>query len=111
MSCDELHAGFRPLRSGSVPSSEPTPAALRVPVVGGDLVAASSGSGPLAVLLHGGPGLSDYLAPLADELSGGFRCVRYQQRGVEPAPMDGPLDVSAHVADVLAVVEAAGGEA
>jgi proline iminopeptidase len=73
-------------------------------------MARTSGSGPPALLLHGGPGLSDYLAPLAAELDSVLCCVRYQQRGIEPAPTDGPLDVTAHVSDALAVLDAIGGE-
>ena len=65
---------------------------------------------PPALLLHGGPGLSDYLEPLADELDGLFRIARYQQRGVEPSLTDGPRDVARHVADAVAVLETLGWE-
>jgi pimeloyl-ACP methyl ester carboxylesterase len=63
------------------------------------------GQGPPVLLLHGGPGLSDYLEPLADELASGYRVARYQQRGLSPSTVDGPVDVTGNVADVLAVLD------
>ena len=58
--------------------------------------------------LDGGPGLSDYTAPLADELADGFRVLRYQQRGLAPSVTTGPFSVEQHVADAVAVLDAAG---
>lgn len=77
---------------------------FRVPTPYGDLVGDVDGSGPQVLVLHGGPGLSDYLASLADELAG-YTVARYTQRGVAPSTEDGPLEVADHVADVLAVVD------
>ena len=63
---------------------------------------------PPALLLHGGPGLNDYLQSLADELDGLFPIARYQQRGVTPSTESGPRDVETHVEDVAAVLDALG---
>lgn len=58
-------------------------------------------SGPLVVLLHGGPGAGWYLAPLARGLADAFRIIEPLQRrsGGEP------LTVAAHVADLEELVE------
>ena len=60
------------------------------------------------LVLHGGPGLSDYTAPLAAELTDAFRVIRYQQRGLAPSATSGPFSISQHVADAIAVLDAAG---
>jgi len=48
---------------------------------GTELWTAVSGTGPPVVCLHGGPGLWDYLAPLAALLDEEFTIVRFDQRG------------------------------
>jgi proline iminopeptidase len=64
------------------------------------------GEGPSLLLLHGGPGLSDYMNLLAGETAG-WRTIRYQQRGLAPSAVDGgPCTVDRHVADALAVLDA-----
>lgn len=68
------------------------------------------GSGPTAVVLHGGPGLSDYTESLADELVDGYTVYRYQQRGLPPSDPDGPFTLDAHISDFLAVLDATGEE-
>jgi pimeloyl-ACP methyl ester carboxylesterase len=78
------------------------------PVPGGVVTGWTTGDGPPVLILHGGPGLSDYTAPLADELAGGFRVLRYQQRGLAPSVVAGPFSVEQHVADAVAVLDAAG---
>jgi pimeloyl-ACP methyl ester carboxylesterase len=60
------------------------------------------------LLLHGGPGLSDYTAPLTAELDDAFTVIRFQQRGLEPSTTSGPFDIGRHVADAVAVLDAAG---
>ena len=60
------------------------------------------------LVLHGGPGLSDYTAPLAAELEDAFGVIRYQQRGLAPSTTSGPFAISEHVADAIAVLDAAG---
>ena len=67
-----------------------------------------AGDGPPVLVLHGGPGLSDYTASLADELGDAFRVIRYQQRGLAPSTASGPFDVGRHVADAIAVLDTAG---
>jgi hypothetical protein len=57
----------------------------------------TSGSGPDALLLHGGPAMGDYLAELAALLDGTVTSHRYTQRGVTPAPLEGPFTVDRHV--------------
>jgi pimeloyl-ACP methyl ester carboxylesterase len=78
-------------------------------VAGGSVVGwHTDGSGPQALLLHGGPGLSDYLDSLALELAGVLTTARYQQRGLAPSLLEGPRDVDTHVADAMAVLDALG---
>jgi pimeloyl-ACP methyl ester carboxylesterase len=84
---------------------------FRAPVAGGELVGwRSDVAGPPALLLHGGPSLSEYLAPLADELAGVVTTARYQQRGQAPSLVEGAHDVDTHVADAVAVLDALGWE-
>jgi pimeloyl-ACP methyl ester carboxylesterase len=83
---------------------------LYAAVPGGSIVAWQAGDGPWALVLHGGPGLSDYTESLADELSDAYSAVRYQQRGLAPSVTSGPFDVERHVADAVAVLDAAGAE-
>jgi pimeloyl-ACP methyl ester carboxylesterase len=44
------------------------PGQFRAPVPGGSITGWLAGDGPPVLVLHGGPGLSDYTAPLAAEL-------------------------------------------
>lgn len=81
---------------------------FHAPVAGGEIVGWLRGSGPPALLLHGGPGLSDYLAELAVELSGVMTVARYQQRGLAPSVAEGDRSVDGHVADAVAVLDALG---
>jgi proline iminopeptidase len=62
------------------------------------------GDGPALLCLHGGPGMSDYLALLGDETDG-WRRIRYTQRGLAPSPTEGPFTVAQHVADAVAVLD------
>lgn len=81
---------------------------LEATVPGGTLAAQRLGDGEAALLLHGGPGLSEHLGELAAELRGsGVATVRYQQRGVPPSTVEGPFDVERHAADAVAVLDAA----
>ncbi len=63
-----------------------------------------------ALLLHGGPGMTEYLAPLSDELDGLLTTARYQQRGLAPSAIDGPVSVEDEVADAMSVIAALGWE-
>ncbi len=79
----------------------------------GDIAAWRGGTGAeTAVLLHGGPGLSDYLETLTPLLGERFRTIRYQQRGLAPTTIGAPYTVEANVGDAVAVIDAeAGGRA
>jgi pimeloyl-ACP methyl ester carboxylesterase len=69
-----------------------------VSVPGGVIAASQTGSAaPPVLILHGGPGLSDYTASLADELQDAFSVIRFQQRGLRPSTTSGPFDVDRHV--------------
>jgi pimeloyl-ACP methyl ester carboxylesterase len=83
---------------------------FKVPVAGGTIAGWETGRGAPALILHGGPGLSEYTAPLAAELGDGFRVLRYQQRGLAPSTVSGPFDIDQHVADAIAVLDAAGAD-
>jgi len=74
----------------------------------GTIVGRRTGSGPPAVVLHGGPGLSDYTEGLAAELADVFETFRYQQRGLAPTTIGAPYTVEAHVEDALAVLDGLG---
>lgn len=72
-----------------------------VPVSGGAVLrVTTSGTGRPLVLCHGGPGLWDYLEPLARLLPGEFRVYRYDQRGCGRSTGDGPYTVRRFVADL-----------
>jgi pimeloyl-ACP methyl ester carboxylesterase len=64
-----------------------------------------AGSGPPVVVLHGGPGLSDYTESLSEELVDGYTVHRYQQRGLAPSSTDGPFTLEAHISDAIAVMD------
>ncbi len=81
---------------------------FRVPVPGGSITGWLAGDGPPVLVLHGGPGLSDYTAPLAAELEDAFGVIRYQQRGLAPSTTSGPFAIGQHVTDAIAVLDAAG---
>jgi proline iminopeptidase len=64
------------------------------------------GTGPIVVVLHGGPGAHhDYLLPQYDQLATGRELFYYDQRGGgrSPAPRDVAVGWRAHVADLEAI--------
>jgi proline iminopeptidase len=78
----------------------------RAPVPGGVIFAMKRGSGPRALLLHGGPGLgAESILGLLDELMDTVEGVVAQQRGLEPSVVTGPRDVETHVADEIALLD------
>jgi pimeloyl-ACP methyl ester carboxylesterase len=85
-----------------------TPADFDAPVAGGALGGWVTGRGDPVLVLHGGPGLSDYTDALADELNTMFTVYRYQQRGLPPSALEGPFHIARHVDDALAVLNANG---
>ena len=66
-----------------------------------------TGSGPELLLLHGGPGMTDYMDSLLPELDG-YRVASFQQRGVAPSTLAGPFDVPTLRDDVIAVIDTLG---
>lgn len=79
-----------------------------VTVPGGTIIAWQQGEGPHVLLLHGGPGVSDYTESLAAELEDAYTVTRYQQRGVAPSTTEGPFNVETHMADAIAVMDGGG---
>lgn len=73
----------------------------------GPIAGTVRGEGSPLLALHGGPGLSDYMEILSDELDG-WRWASYQQRGLAPSVETGPYTVERHVADAVAVLDAVG---
>ncbi|WP_326549507.1 alpha/beta fold hydrolase [Micromonospora sp. NBC_01813] len=62
-----------------------------------------SGAGSPLVLCHGGPGLWDYLEPVARLLEDQARVIRWDQRGCGRSERRGPYSVNRFVADLDAV--------
>ena len=75
---------------------------------GTELWTAVSGTGPPVVLLHGGPGLWDYLAPLAALLDDTFTVIRFDQRGCGRSTGGGPFTIAQAVDDMDQVRAALG---
>jgi proline iminopeptidase len=75
---------------------------------GGQIATWRNGSGLPALLIHGGPGISEYTEELADELQPMFDTIRYQQRGLAPTTLAGPYTVETHISDAIAVLDALG---
>jgi proline iminopeptidase len=71
------------------------------------IAASQTASGPPVLILHGGPGWSDYTASVAAELDDAFSVIRFQQRGLEPSTTSGPFSIEQHVEDAIAVLDAA----
>ena len=61
------------------------------------------------LLLHGGPGMTDYMQSLLPELDG-YQAASFQQRGVAPSTLAGPFDVFTLRDDVIDVLDALGWE-
>ncbi|QLQ36247.1 alpha/beta fold hydrolase [Micromonospora robiginosa] len=73
------------------------------------LWADQAGAGPPLVLCHGGPGMWDYLGPVARLLDDRVRVIRWDQRGCGRSERRGPYTVDRFVADLDAVREQLGG--
>jgi pimeloyl-ACP methyl ester carboxylesterase len=85
---------------------------FRAKVQGGELVGWLNEvpGAPSALLLHGGPGLNEYLDTLVVELDGLFTTARYQQRGLAPSVVSGDISIEGHIADAVAVLDSLGWE-
>ncbi len=79
---------------------------FEVETSGGSLNGHTAGRGAPALLLHGGPGLPDYLEGCSAELANLFTTIRYTQRGVSPTTIGPPYTVETHMEDALAVLDA-----
>jgi pimeloyl-ACP methyl ester carboxylesterase len=79
-----------------------------VTVPSGQIATWRQGKGMPALVIHGGPGLSDYTDGLAAELASHFLTIRYQQRGLPPTTLGEPYTVEAHVSDAVALLDALG---
>lgn len=66
---------------------------------GAALWTAVTGSGAPVVRCHGGPGLWDYLEPLASLIEDEFTVVRYDQRGCGRSSGAGPFTTAQAVDD------------
>ncbi|WP_203664133.1 alpha/beta fold hydrolase [Actinocatenispora rupis] len=66
------------------------------------------GSRPPVVLLHGGPGIADYLAPVAELIDDLCPVHRYDQRGTGGSPWDGTHTIARHVDDLVSLLDAWG---
>jgi proline iminopeptidase len=73
-----------------------------------ELWTAVTGTGPPVVCLHGGPGLWDYLAPLAALIDDTFTVVRFDQRGCGRSTGGGPFTIAQAVDDLEQVRAALG---
>lgn len=81
-----------------------------VDVGGAALWTATRGEGDPVLLVHGGPGLCDYLEPVADMLGDITTVHRYEQRGCGRSPEIEPIDIETLVADIEALRAAWGHE-
>ncbi|MFI8931280.1 alpha/beta fold hydrolase [Streptomyces sp. NPDC053474] len=61
---------------------------------------------PPVVLLHGGPGLPDYLGPVAASIADLAPVYRYDQRGTGRSPWQGRHTLARHVADLAELLDA-----
>ncbi len=77
----------------------------RVTANGLSLWTATQGAGPPVVLCHGGPGLYDYLEPVADMIDGLATVHRYDQRGCGRSEDRPPYEVATFVEDLDALRE------
>lgn len=74
-----------------------------VNVDGATLWTATRGSGDPVLLVHGGPGICDYLESLSDMLGDIVTVHRYEQRGCGRSAEVEPLDIGTFVADIEAL--------
>ncbi|WP_433064043.1 alpha/beta fold hydrolase [Dactylosporangium sp. CS-033363] len=71
---------------------------------------AGTAGGPAVVLLHGGPGLRDYLAPVGALIEDLGTVHRYDQRGTGDSAWQGTHTLARHVRDLRLLLDAWGHE-
>lgn len=81
---------------------------FEVTVADGVLRGHRAGDGAPALVLHGGPAITDYMNGCAGELAHLLRTVRYQQRGTPPSEVGPPYSIESHMADAIAVLDQLG---
>jgi proline iminopeptidase len=69
------------------------------------LVRLWSRHGDPVILLHGGPGMPDYMAPVADLLKGAWRVIGYDQRGAGNSRCGAACGPAEHIADLAAIAD------
>jgi proline iminopeptidase len=74
-----------------------------VSIPGGSLWTTHQGNGPALVCCHGGPGLWDYLAPVAEMVEDLMTVYRYDQRACGRSTGDSPHNVTTAVSDLDAL--------
>lgn len=67
-----------------------------------------SDGNPSLVMVHGGPGLPDYLGPVAGAVADLCLVHRYDQRGTGGSPWDGEHTIARHVRDLDLLLDAWG---
>jgi pimeloyl-ACP methyl ester carboxylesterase len=89
-----------------------TPELKTISVPGAELYVESRGSGPVLLLITGGPTDAGMFTDLAGRLADRYSVVSYDQRGHSRSTLEGePGDIlSAHVDDAAAILRAAGNE-
>jgi proline iminopeptidase len=81
-----------------------------IAVNGANLWVAEQGAGPALVLCSGGPGVCDYLGPVADMIDDLARVYRFEPRGCGRSSAEGPFDLPTALADLDALRDALGYE-
>jgi proline iminopeptidase len=74
-----------------------------VAIAGATLWTARQGAGPAVLLCHGGPGLWDYLGPVASMIADRATVYRFDQRACGRSPGDPPFTLHTAIADVEAL--------
>jgi pimeloyl-ACP methyl ester carboxylesterase len=83
-----------------------------VNVAGGSIYYVVRGTGPVLLLMGGGPSNADTLEPLASCLAGDFTVVTYDRRGYSRSPVSdqtGPGGIGRHAGDARQLIAALGG--
>lgn len=65
-------------------------------------------SRPAVVMVNGGPGLPDYLAPVAEVIEDMCQVHRYDQRGTGGSPWEGDHTITGHLDDLVSLLDAWG---